>query len=244
MTFQGSEASFDDAPDDFNVNAEVLVDQDVSVGRDAPPGNLCMLSPEVQRQISDRLANDLQILDGRILHHGVRKEHAPARSDVGLDSGNGVPSVSEEDCSVFHSGRASARTRSRKCGLRPFSVTTSTAQLNRSSRSGLKPARCSRSRPGPRSTSRSRSLVGRPSRCRCEPNARRRLIPCTRARRRVSIVLRAFAIDAIRRAFRFKPAYQSGLGTISAMTARGDPWFLRVAISPCPRKPKRRAQRR
>jgi hypothetical protein len=40
MTFQAGGASFDDTPDDFNVNAEVLVDQDVSVGGDAPPGNL------------------------------------------------------------------------------------------------------------------------------------------------------------------------------------------------------------
>ena len=93
-------------------------------------------SPETRRQISDCLTDDPQILDSRILHHGVRNEHAPARSDMGLDSGNGVPSVPEEDCSVFHSGRASARTHSRKCGLRPFSVTTSTAQPNRSSRSG------------------------------------------------------------------------------------------------------------
>jgi hypothetical protein len=32
-----------------------------------------MLSPEIQRQISDRLADDLQVSDDRILHHGMRK---------------------------------------------------------------------------------------------------------------------------------------------------------------------------
>ena len=123
---QGREASFDDTPDDVNVAAEVLVDQDVSEGSDAPPGYLWMLLPEVKRQISNSLPNDLQIPNNRILHHGVRKERAPAGSSVGLDSGNGVPDVSEENCSVFHSGRASARIRSRRYGLRPFSVTTST----------------------------------------------------------------------------------------------------------------------
>jgi hypothetical protein len=94
---QGSEASFDDTPDDFNIDAKVLVDQDVSEGSDAPPGNLWMPSPEVKRQVSNCIANDLQIPDDRILHHGVRKERAPAGSGVGLDSGNGVPDVSEEN---------------------------------------------------------------------------------------------------------------------------------------------------
>jgi len=50
---QGREASFDDTPDDVNVDAEVLVDQDVSEGSDAPPGNRWMLLPEVKRQISN-----------------------------------------------------------------------------------------------------------------------------------------------------------------------------------------------
>jgi hypothetical protein len=73
VVLQGRESSVDDAPDDVNIDTEVFVDEDVSESRDAAPGNLWMLSPEIGRQASDRLADELQFSDDRILHHGIRK---------------------------------------------------------------------------------------------------------------------------------------------------------------------------
>ena len=52
-----------------------------------------MLSPEIERQISDRLADDLQVSDDRILNHGVRQERATPPDRVGFDPGNGIPDV-------------------------------------------------------------------------------------------------------------------------------------------------------
>lgn len=114
MMLQGREPSFDDAPDNREVNAEVLVNQDVLEPGDAPSGNLRVLPSQIERQISDCLADDLQVADNRILHHGIRKERASASGGVGLDSGNGILDVLEEDGGVFHSGRASAKMRSRR----------------------------------------------------------------------------------------------------------------------------------
>ena len=111
---QSREAPFDNAPDNLKVDAEVLVDQDISQCRDAPPRNLRMLSPEIERQVSDRLADDLQVSDYRILDHGVRKERAPAAGRIGLDPNKGVPDVLEKDRGVLHNGRASAKMRSRR----------------------------------------------------------------------------------------------------------------------------------
>ena len=114
VVLQGREAPFDNAPDNLEVNAEVFVDEDVSECRDAPPGNLRMSSPKIDRQISDCFADDLQVPDDRILDHGVRKERASAGGGADLDSGDGVLNVLEKDGGVFHSGRASAKMRSRR----------------------------------------------------------------------------------------------------------------------------------
>jgi hypothetical protein len=59
----------------------------------ASPGDLPMPSPERERQILDRLADDLQVPNDRILDHAIRKERLPPMGRVGLDPYNRVPDV-------------------------------------------------------------------------------------------------------------------------------------------------------
>ena len=61
--------------------------------RNASPGDLPMPLPKRERQILDRLADDLKVPDDRILDHGIRKEGAPPMGCVGLDPYNRVPDV-------------------------------------------------------------------------------------------------------------------------------------------------------
>lgn len=49
--------------------------------------------PERERQILDRLADDLQVPDDRILDHGIRKERLPPMGRIGLDPYNRIPDV-------------------------------------------------------------------------------------------------------------------------------------------------------
>ena len=137
---RGGRAPFDDAPDDLEIDAGLLVDEDVAECRDAPR-NSGWCRRGVERQISDRLADDLQVSIDCILHHRVRKERAPAVDRVGTSiCGDRMADVLEEDRGVLHNGSASAKMRSRRLRLRLLSVTTSTLSPS-SSRSSSEPTR-------------------------------------------------------------------------------------------------------
>ena len=90
------------------------------------------------------------------------------------------------ECVLSVSANASASTRSRMYGDRPFSVTTSTLQPSRSSRSCRMAIKSSRLRFGSNPTRRSRSLPGVESPRARDPNTRTEVAPCSRATRKIS----------------------------------------------------------
>jgi hypothetical protein len=89
----------------------------------------------------DRLADDLELSDDRILPHPVGKERLLAHRCIGLDVVDGVPDVPQVDALVLHSSRASAAIRGRRAGWMLSSVKTSTFRWSSSCTSWPRPTR-------------------------------------------------------------------------------------------------------
>ena len=80
----------------------------------------------ILRQVLDRLANDFELPDERVLSHFVCHERITAGTCVLLDVLNGFEDVPEVDAIVLHKGRTSARMCGRIAGCTLLSVSTST----------------------------------------------------------------------------------------------------------------------
>ena len=128
MLLEGGQSFLDNAPNDFEVHTEVLVNEHVTECRDAPPGDAGVTLPQVRWQLLYRFADYLQVAYDRVLDHGVVEERLPALTGVGFDSGDRVLDVLQIDRRILHSGRASRRMSFRRYGLRLASVRTSTRQ--------------------------------------------------------------------------------------------------------------------
>src|SRR5574337_21911 len=187
VTLERGDGPLNDTLDNLDIYTEVLVDQYIPQGGDAPPRNFGMPTLQRRREILDRFADHLQITDDSILNHRVAEESVASLDRVLLDAVDSIPDVTQVDGCVLHKGLASARTPSRRYGLRAASVRTSTQRPRRSSTSSLKAIRSSRSRSGARSTRRSRSLAALASPRARDPNTRTRTTPCAAARRRISV---------------------------------------------------------
>ena len=76
MTLESGKSALHDPSDDFEIDAEVLMDEHIPEGRDAPPGNLGVRAAEFGRKMADRFAGDLQIADDGLLNNGPLEERA------------------------------------------------------------------------------------------------------------------------------------------------------------------------
>lgn len=113
--YERIEIVLDDISDERNVDAEVLVRQDVSGTRDSAPGNVWPSGREgLGAEVSNYLTHDFEISDHRVLGLAVTNKLLAPVSRVFAYPLQTVSKMSEEYLSVLHSGRASARMRSRR----------------------------------------------------------------------------------------------------------------------------------
>ncbi len=89
--------------------------QDVAGSGNPGPGNLGSLTREsLGTEVSDDLSDDFEVADYCVLGFPVANELLAPLGSVFAYALQSVGEMSQEDLAVFHSGRASARTRSRK----------------------------------------------------------------------------------------------------------------------------------
>src|SRR5262249_46098433 len=156
--FQNRQLSLGDLPHRHKINTHVVVNQDVAQPGNAPPRDLRVLRPKGSGQPFGGFPNHLKLSDYGILPvRGREKAIAPDRN-VGFNSLDGVQDMPEIYLIASHRLTASFSTSSRMYGLIAASVTTSTWQPSRSSRSCLIATRSSRLRPGSSFTRKSMSL--------------------------------------------------------------------------------------
>src|ERR1700722_2026024 len=177
---------FHHIPHEHKVNTKVFVDELVAHSGDLPPLNRRVESTSALRNSLDRLADDLDIADHGVLRLAVREERLLAVGGVVRDGVDRLDRVREVSTLVLHRTTASAYIRSRKCGLTPPSLRTSTWVPSRYSRSCQSPTRSSRLRPGSICTRRSTSLAASGSPRAIDPNTRTLLAPCSAAQVRIS----------------------------------------------------------
>ncbi len=122
------------------------------------------------RDSLDGLTGDLDIANDRVLGLAVREECLAASDRVALDRVDRRDRVEQVGPLLLRRGTASAWMRSRRNGLTPPSLSTSTWVPSRSSRSCHKPTRSIRLRPDSISTKRSTSLPPPGSPRAIEPN--------------------------------------------------------------------------
>lgn len=130
-----------------------------------------------------RLPDDLQVRREVVMHQF--KSGAPA-AGVAFDPLNRLEHVLQPLAIISHSGTASPTTRARIRGRRPVSVTTSTLQPRRPSKSLNSPPRSKSDRPGARRTRKSMSLSASASPRATDPKTRRSSAPCLVAIARIS----------------------------------------------------------
>src|ERR1035437_8135185 len=176
----------DRLPDDRLVDPEIVMHQDVSHAGDLAPGNGRVLLLEGRVETAHRFSDDHQMVHHPHLHERAGVESAFPLGLFCLDLGDGVEDILEAVPAVPHSGTASRRTRSRRRGLRPSSVTRSTRQPSRSCKSSSSPPRSNSEQPGRGDTSRSTSLSWVLSSRATEPKTRTFSVRYASARRRIS----------------------------------------------------------
>jgi len=113
-------------PDLVEVDAEVIVDQDIAHGDDLRPGNDRMFRMKVAPQLRCRLTQNLKMVYDPNLDQFVRNEAGVSPGRVLLNAINGIDHVVQTFSRIPHSLTASRKTRSRMRGLMPRSLTTST----------------------------------------------------------------------------------------------------------------------
>lgn len=83
----------DDVADNFDVDPEVLVDQDVPEATDLRPGNVRVRSGDLLREVVDGFADNLQIAFDRVLRHLRQITIANQQGDVSVAPLNGLKYV-------------------------------------------------------------------------------------------------------------------------------------------------------
>ena len=115
MALECGKPPVNDPPDQFKVYPEIFVDEHIPQCDDASPGNLrVLLLDEIRRQVSCRLANDLQVTNNGVLDHRVCKKSLAPFSGIQFDLRKSVANVFQVDRFVLHRGCASFRIRSRR----------------------------------------------------------------------------------------------------------------------------------
>ncbi len=75
---QYREFALDDVPDEREINAEIFVDQLVAHSRDLAPRDRVIVCPGFRRQALDRLTEDLDVADDRVLGLPIGEEGVAA----------------------------------------------------------------------------------------------------------------------------------------------------------------------
>src|SRR6266566_1205871 len=159
-------------PHDLLIDPKIIMDKNVSHRGNLPPWDRRVALPGRRIDGAHSLANDHQVVDHPHLDEGAALERRSPHGLLGFDVRDGFEDVLQAVAELPHNGMASRRTRSRRRGLRPSSVTKSTRQLSKSCSSSSKPPRSSSEQPGRVFISTSTSLASVLSPRATEPNTR------------------------------------------------------------------------
>src|ERR1019366_2453927 len=185
LRFQLRQVPHDGRPDFLEVDAEVVVYENVPHRGYLGPGNVRMRASDLIRQASDRFANDLEVMKDPGLNQFVAIECRSATARILLDAFDRLQDVFEALPVPPQSGMASFRTRSRIRERSPRAMAMSTLRPRRASSSITSAAWSRRLRPGSRSTSRSTSLSAEASPRATDPKTRTLPAPWAFAARRI-----------------------------------------------------------
>src|SRR5579859_3113279 len=188
-------------PHHIEVNVEITMRNTVAHTPHVSPRYFGMLfekSVVVLQQPGGDLTDDDDVHDHRLLSALVGKEVILIHFlDVAARLSRGVQHVIDivGKAAFAHTGRASARTRSRNLGGRSPGVRRSTGTPRSSSSSICSPPRSKRVAPGSGSTSRSRSLPSPSWPCNTEPKTRTFAVRKRRAASRTALRFRSRATE-------------------------------------------------
>jgi hypothetical protein len=112
------------APDKVQIDAHVVVNEDIAHPGHAPPSDFGMPITQLSGEPLRRFANDLQLPDDRVLSHRFGEKLLFPNSCIRFNFGDGAKDVFKVVGVSTYSGVASCRILSRRFGLRAPSVTT------------------------------------------------------------------------------------------------------------------------
>src|ERR1019366_4250882 len=134
LRFQLRQVPHDGRPDFLEVDAEVVVYENVPHRGYLGPGNVRMRASDLIRQASDRFANDLEVMKDPGLNQFVAIECRSATARILLDAFDRLQDVFEALPVPPQSGMASFRPRSRIRERSPRAMAMSTLRPRRASR--------------------------------------------------------------------------------------------------------------
>jgi serine/threonine protein kinase len=162
----------DGLPNNLLIDAKVIMHQNVSHPRDLAPWNGRVTVPDGRVNGAHRFANNHQVMHHPDLNQRTAVEDGSALHLLDLDLTDGIEDVLQPVAKVSHSGTASLRTRSRRRGLRPSSVTRSTRHPSNSCKSSSNPPRSNSEQPRRGLINKSTSLSSVASPRATDPNTR------------------------------------------------------------------------
>jgi len=95
LLFKNGQVHTDDSPNEFEIDAKVLMDHEVSESGQLFPGNAGSQGLTIPTYPLGRLGQSLEIAYDSVLRHGAREEQIPTSRHVFLDPAYGFQNVFE-----------------------------------------------------------------------------------------------------------------------------------------------------
>ena len=125
---KGREILLDYLPDDVSIDPEVVMDQDVAHANNLGPWHVRRKLPDVVRNSTKGLAENLKMPDNPVLDQLLVLEDLTSTPRVAVDALNGLQRIAKALSMISQRGTASRSTRARIRECSPRSETTSTCR--------------------------------------------------------------------------------------------------------------------